>query len=71
MFKVIVLLSLLFGFIVVYVGSVNHSNLNEKNITVDIKNRTLYNEATNVPSQCYTKIEDSNGTPHNPQKREP
>ena len=39
---------------------------NAKNITVDIKNRSLVNDAANIPSQCYTKTEDTHGKVHNP-----
>jgi len=36
-----------------------------KSVTVDIKNRSLMNEAANIPSQCYTKTEDENKKVHN------
>jgi len=37
-----------------------------KSVTVDIKNRSLKNDAANIPSQCYTKTEDEDGKVHNP-----
>ena len=37
-----------------------------KSVTVDIKNRSLKNDAANIPSQCYTKTEDADGKVHNP-----
>ena len=39
---------------------------NISNVTVDIKNRSLKNQAANIPSQCYTKTEDADGKVHNP-----
>lgn len=38
----------------------------DKSVTVDIKNRSLKNDAANIPSQCYTKTEDKNKKVHNP-----
>jgi len=39
---------------------------NSNNVTIDIKNRSLKNDAANIPSQCYTKTEDEDGKVHNP-----
>ena len=43
-----------------------HNDIVGDGVSVDIKNRSLYNEAAYVPSQCYTKTEDADGRIHNP-----
>jgi len=40
--------------------------LEAKGIEVDIKNRSLVNDAAHIPSQCYTKTKTDDGKIHNP-----
>lgn len=42
------------------------TTIQAKNIEVDIKNRSLVNDAAPIPSQCYTKTKDKKGRVHNP-----